>query len=67
MNRDELRGKVDKTKGRAKQATGDLTGSDRLRGRGMADEAKGSLEETGGRARRKVGDAIEGVGKGLKR
>lgn len=67
MNRDELRGKVDKAKGRAKQATGDLTGSDRMRGRGAMDEAKGHVEETGGRARRKVGEAIEGVGKGLKR
>ena len=67
MNRDELRGKVDQTKGRAKQATGDLTGSDRLRGRGVADQAKGKVEEAGGRARRKVGEAIEGVGKGLKR
>jgi uncharacterized protein YjbJ (UPF0337 family) len=67
MNRDELRGKVAKTKGRAKQATGDLTGSTRLRGQGMADEMRGKAEEAGGRARRKVGEAVQGVGKNIKR
>jgi uncharacterized protein YjbJ (UPF0337 family) len=58
---------MDKAKGRAKQATGDLTGSTRLRGRGAADEIKGKAEDAGGRARRRVGEAVERVGKNVKR
>ena len=61
-NRDEMRGKMDQAKGRVKQAAGDLTGNDRLRGEGAADEAIGKVEDAGGRARRKVGEAVSKLG-----
>ena len=67
MNRDELKGKADRLRGRVKQATGDLTNDDRLRDEGVVDEAAGTLQEGFGRGRRKVGEAIEEIGEDLKR
>jgi len=66
-NRDELEGKVDQLKGRAKQAWGDVTDDDRLHDEGVADEAAGNLQEGVGRVRRKVGEAIEDLGENLKK
>ena len=67
MNKDELDGKVDKVKGKVKQATGDLTDDERLHDEGVADEASGEVQEGFGRARRKVGEAVEDLGDRLKR
>jgi uncharacterized protein YjbJ (UPF0337 family) len=67
MNRDELDGKVDKVKGRVKQATGDLANDERLHDEGVADEAKGEVKDQFGRARRKVGEFVEDVGEDIKR
>lgn len=67
MNKDELDGRVDKVKGKVKQAAGDLTDNDRLRDEGVADEASGNLQEGFGRGKRKVGEAIEDLGEKLKR
>jgi len=67
MNRDELDGKVDKMKGRVKQATGDLTNDEQLHDEGVADEAKGEVKDQFGRARRKVGEFVEDVGEDIKR
>jgi uncharacterized protein YjbJ (UPF0337 family) len=67
MNRDELNGRMDKAKGKVKQAAGDLTDNERLHDEGVADEAEGSVQEGFGRARRKVGEAIEDIGDDIKR
>jgi uncharacterized protein YjbJ (UPF0337 family) len=67
MNKDELDGKVDKMKGKLKQAAGDLTDNERLHDEGVADEAGGEVQEGFGRGRRKVGEAIEDLGDKLKR
>ncbi|MGB2717471.1 MAG: CsbD family protein [Vicinamibacterales bacterium] len=67
MNRDELDGRVDKAKGKMKQAVGDLTDNERLHDEGVADEAAGSVQEGFGRARRKVGETIEDIGEDIKR
>jgi uncharacterized protein YjbJ (UPF0337 family) len=67
MNQDELNGKVEKVKGKIKQAAGDLTDNDRLHDEGVADEAAGSVQEGIGKARRKVGEAIEDIGENIKR
>jgi uncharacterized protein YjbJ (UPF0337 family) len=66
-NRDELDGKGDQIKGRAKQAWGDITDNERLHDEGVADEASGNVQEGIGKARRKVGETIEDIGKDLKR
>jgi len=67
MNRDEIDGKTDQVKGKVKQAVGDLTDDDRLRGEGAADELVGDAKEGFGRGRRKVGEAIEDLGDKVKR
>lgn len=61
-NKDELRGKADRMKGRAKESIGNLSNDDRLRDEGAADEAAGEIEESFGKSRRKVGDAIKDLG-----
>ena len=67
MNRDELEGKADKLKGKAKQAAGHLTDDEQLHDEGMVDEAAGEVQEGFGRGRRKVGEALEELGDKLKR
>jgi uncharacterized protein YjbJ (UPF0337 family) len=67
MNRDELDGKADQLKGKLKQAAGDLTDDQRLHDEGVADEASGDVQEGFGRGRRKIGEAVEDVGRKLKR
>ncbi len=67
MNRDELEGKTDQVKGKAKQAWADVTDNERLHDEGVADEAGGEVQEGMGRARRKVGEAIEDIGENLKK
>ena len=67
MNQDELKGKVDQIKGRAKQAAGDITNDEQLHDEGVADEAAGEVREGFGKARRKVGEAIEDLGKNVKK
>jgi len=66
-NKDEVDGKIDQAKGRAKQAAGDLTNDEDLKAEGEADEAAGKVQDTIGRGTRKVGEAIEDFGKKVKR
>jgi uncharacterized protein YjbJ (UPF0337 family) len=66
MNNDELNGKVDQIKGKAKQAWGDATDNPKLHDEGVADEAAGNVEEGFGKARRKVGEAIHDVAHKIK-
>src|SRR5688572_11804650 len=67
MNKDELKGKAEAIKGKAKQAAGDLTDDERLYEEGLADEAAGDTQASFGRVRRKVGEAIEDLGEDIKR
>ena len=67
MNRYEMNGKAEALKGKIKQAAGDLSDNESLHDEGLADEAAGDAQATLGRARRKVGEAIEDLGKNIKR
>jgi uncharacterized protein YjbJ (UPF0337 family) len=67
MNRDEIEGKAEALKGKAKQAAGDLTDDQRLHDEGVADEAAGKTQDAIGRGRRKVGEFVEDLGKSMKR
>jgi uncharacterized protein YjbJ (UPF0337 family) len=67
MNRDELDGKVKGVKGKIKQAAGDLTDDQALHDEGVADEAAGDTQAAIGRGKRKVGEAIEDIGKAIKK
>ena len=61
-NKDELEGKWDQAKGKAKEGIGRVIDDDELEAEGRADHAGGKVEEGFGKARRKVGEAIEDVG-----
>jgi uncharacterized protein YjbJ (UPF0337 family) len=62
MNKDEMEGKGENLKGKIKETTGDLTGSDRLKHEGQADQAAGKTQEKYGEGKRKVGDAVKDLG-----
>jgi uncharacterized protein YjbJ (UPF0337 family) len=66
MNRDELKGKATKLKGRAKEEAGEITGDQRVQDEGAADQVKGEAQETWGRGKRRVGEAVEDVGDRMK-
>ena len=66
-NKDERDGKIDRAKGRVKEAVGDLTGNRDLAAEGRADQTAGEVHEAVGHMRRKVGDAIETIKKAVKR
>ncbi len=63
LNRDEVEGKVESLKGKAKQAIGRATDDPILEDEGAQDETAGKTQEALGTARRKVGEAVEEVGK----
>jgi len=67
MVKQETRGKVEKLKGRAKQATGTLTGNRKLEREGSRQRSKGAAQESVGKARRKVGEFVDGVAKAIKK
>jgi uncharacterized protein YjbJ (UPF0337 family) len=66
-NRDEIKGKAESLKGRAKQEAGEVLNDEQLRNEGAADEAAGNVQEAFGKGRRKVGEAIKDVGNAIKR
>lgn len=66
-NKDEIKGKAQRLKGVAKQKSADVLNDEQLRDEGIADEAAGQLRETLGKGKRKVGEAIEDLGKSVKR
>ncbi len=53
-----MSGEMDKMKGKAKQAAGDLTDNDELEREGERDEAAGKVKD-------KVGDAKDSVNDGI--
>jgi uncharacterized protein YjbJ (UPF0337 family) len=66
-NNDEMEGKVDQVKGRAKEEIGNITDDDRMRAEGRAENVGGNIQEGFGTARRKVGETIEDIGDAIRR
>ena len=66
-NRDEMEGKFDQVKGKAKEGIGRALDDDELEAEGRAEHTGGHVKEGFGKARRKVGEAIEDVGDSIKR
>ena len=56
-----LEGKMDRGKGRLKEAAGDLTDDDSLKREGKVDRAGGTVKDKAGDAAEKVGDAVDRV------
>ena len=67
MNKDEIQGKAENIKGRVKEAAGTLTGNERLESEGASERAEGDVREKAATARRKIGEAVEDLGKKIKR
>lgn len=67
MNREELQGKKANVKGRVKEAVGALTGNRDLESEGAKERAAGAAQEQIGKVAGKVGEAIEGLGRKIKR
>jgi len=61
-NKDEVRGKVNRAKGRVKESVGEMNNDEQLREEGIDDQAAGDVEEAYGKGRRKVGEAIKDLG-----
>ncbi len=57
-----MAGEADQMKGKAKEAVGDLTGSNELKSEGEADRRAGEAKEKVGHAKEKVEEVIEKVG-----
>jgi uncharacterized protein YjbJ (UPF0337 family) len=51
MNNDELKGKGENLKGRAKEAVGALSGDKRLQGEGLFDRLRGAVREKLGKGK----------------
>lgn len=66
-NKDELEGKFDQAKGKAKETVGRSVDDRHLENEGAADRARGKVEEGYGKARRKVGEAIEDAGESIRK
>jgi uncharacterized protein YjbJ (UPF0337 family) len=67
MNKQEMEGKWDKTKGSVKENVGRAINDREMEAEGQRDKLKGDVKEGFGEARRKVGETIEDVGEDIKR
>ena len=67
MNKDEAKGKVKQIKGSVKEDIAARRGDPALADEGAGDRAEGELQESFGRGKRKIGEAIERVGRKVKR
>ena len=54
MNRDQIRGKAENLKGRAKEAAGAVTGNKGRQAEGLAERVGGAVREKLGQAKSKV-------------
>jgi uncharacterized protein YjbJ (UPF0337 family) len=61
MNRDEIKGKVEKAKGYIKEETGEALNDPELEAEGRSERDAGKLREGFGKAKRKVSDAVKDV------
>ncbi len=67
MSTQETQGKIDKMKGRVKEAAGILTANSTLEREGAQQRVTGAAQENLGKARRKVGELVEGVAEAIKK
>jgi uncharacterized protein YjbJ (UPF0337 family) len=66
-NRDELEGKFDQAKGKAKETVGRAVKDQDLEDEGSADRAGGKVQEGFGKVKRNVGEAIEDMGESIRK
>ena len=56
MNSDELKGKLENLKGRAKEAVGSLSGNKRAEAEGLAERVEGAAREKVGQAKEEINE-----------
>ena len=61
MNKDQVKGRVEQTTGKVKEAAGKLVGNERLRTEGAADQVKGKVQAGYGDAKDNVKDKAKKV------
>ena len=61
MNKDQVKGRIEQTTGKVKEAAGKLVGNDRLRTEGAADQVKGKVQAGYGDAKENVKDKAKKV------
>jgi uncharacterized protein YjbJ (UPF0337 family) len=61
MDRDEIKGKIEKAKGHVKEKAGEITNDPTLEAEGKIDRASGAARESFGAAKRKVKEGIEEI------
>jgi uncharacterized protein YjbJ (UPF0337 family) len=59
MNKDQVKGKVDNVKGRAKEAAGVISGDEKTEVEGLAERVKGATQEKLGDLKHKAARKIE--------
>jgi uncharacterized protein YjbJ (UPF0337 family) len=59
MDKEHVRGAVDKTKGAVKDAVGGLTGDSRLQAEGKLDKAKGNVRQVAGDVKDAARDVVD--------
>jgi uncharacterized protein YjbJ (UPF0337 family) len=59
MDEKEVKGKLDKLKGRAKEVMGEITGDRSKKAEGAYDRGKGAVKEKTGEAQRKLDEESE--------
>ncbi len=59
MNKDQVKGKIDNLKGRAKEAAGALAGDKKTQAEGAADRFKGAVQKKVGDIKHDVARSIE--------
>ena len=61
MNKDQVKGRVEETTGKVKEAAGKLVGNDRLRREGAVDQVKGKVQAGYGDAKENAKDKAKKV------
>ena len=59
MDKEHVKGAVDKTKGAVKDAVGGLTGNSKLQAEGKLDKAKGNVRQVAGDMKDAARDVID--------
>ena len=60
MDKEHIKGAVDKTKGAVKDAVGKATGNDKMRAEGKMDKAKGEAHKVAGDVKDAAREATKG-------
>lgn len=61
MNRDQIKGRMDKAKGHMKEAAGRASGDPQLESEGRVDKAAGKTQSKIGDVKRKIARKIDGA------